>query len=72
MAGITLSELLKKMIEMVTRAAHAAGRKVGLCGQAPSDHPEFAEFLAATGLDSISVTADALPQVVRRLAGKGS
>jgi pyruvate,water dikinase len=52
---------------MVTRAAHAAGRKVGLCGQAPSDHPEFAEFLAEAGLDSISVTADALPNVVRRL-----
>jgi len=58
---------VKKMIQMVTRAAHAAGRKVGLCGQAPSDHPEFAEFLAETGLDSISVTADALPGVVRRL-----
>jgi PEP-utilising enzyme, PEP-binding domain len=58
---------VKKLIEMVTKAAHAAGRKVGLCGQAPSDHPEFAEFLADIGLDSISVTADALPAVVRRL-----
>jgi pyruvate,water dikinase len=52
----------------VTVAAHAAGRKVGLCGQAPSDHPEFATFLADVGLDSISVTADALPGVVRQLA----
>ena len=59
---------VKKLIEMVTAAAHAAGRKVGLCGQAPSDHPAFAEFLADAGLDSISVTADALPRVVRRLA----
>ena len=58
---------VKKLIEMVTRAAHAAGRKVGLCGQAPSDHPEFAEFLADIGLDSISVTADALPTVIKRL-----
>ncbi len=62
---------VKKLIEMVTKAAHAAGRKVGLCGQAPSDHPEFAEFLADTGLDSISVTADALPAVVKRLAKLG-
>ncbi len=62
---------VKKMIQMVTAAAHAAGRKVGLCGQAPSDHPEFATFLADTGLDSISVTADALPNVVRQLAGPG-
>jgi pyruvate,water dikinase len=59
---------VKKLIEMVTKAAHAAGRKVGLCGQAPSDHPEFAEFLADAGLDSISVTADALPGVVKRLS----
>jgi pyruvate,water dikinase len=58
---------VKMLIAMVTKAAHAAGRKVGLCGQAPSDHPEFAEFLADIGLDSISVTADALPIVVRRL-----
>ncbi|HVZ72796.1 MAG TPA: phosphoenolpyruvate synthase [Polyangia bacterium] len=59
---------VEKLIEMVTTVAHAAGRKVGLCGQAPSDHPEFATFLADVGLDSISVTADALPDVVRRLA----
>jgi pyruvate,water dikinase len=59
---------VKKLIAMVTRAAHEAGRKVGLCGQAPSDHPEFAEFLADVGLDSISVTADALVGVIRRLA----
>jgi pyruvate, water dikinase len=59
---------VKELIRMVTRAAHAKGRKVGLCGQAPSDHPEYAEFLAAVGLDSVSVTPDALPGVVRRLA----
>jgi pyruvate,water dikinase len=63
---------VKKLIEMVTKAAHAAGRKVGLCGQAPSDHPEFAEFLADIGLDSISVTADALPNVVRRLGDRAA
>jgi pyruvate,water dikinase len=59
---------VKKLIEMVVRAAHLKGRKVGLCGQAPSDHPEFAEFLAAAGLDSISVAPDALPRVVAHLA----
>ena len=58
---------VKKLNAMVTKAAHAAGRKVGLCGQAPSDHPEFAEFLAEIGLDSLSVTADALPAVIRKL-----
>jgi pyruvate,water dikinase len=58
-----------QLIETVTSVAHAHGRKVGLCGQAPSDHPEFAAFLARIGLDSISVTADAFPRVVARLAG---
>lgn len=58
---------VKRLIEMVITAAHAAGRKVGICGQAPSDHPEFAAFLSQAGIDSISVTPDALPQVTRIL-----
>ena len=59
---------IKSMIRMVVERAHRARRKVGLCGQAPSDHPEFARFLAEVGLDSISVTSDALPQVLRVLS----
>ncbi|MFO0573399.1 MAG: phosphoenolpyruvate synthase [Polyangia bacterium] len=62
---------VKRLIEMVIKDAHAAGRKVGICGQAPSDHPEFAAFLAGAGIDSISVTPDALPQVVRILGTLG-
>ena len=42
------------------RAAHAAGRKIGICGQAPSDYPEFAQFLVAQGIDSISLNPDSL------------
>jgi len=56
------------MIETVIRRAHEAGRPVGLCGQAPSDDPEFAAFLADAGIDSISVTPDRVADVVRRLA----
>jgi len=48
--------------------AHQKGRKVGLCGQAPSDDPAFARLLADIGLDSVSVTSDALPKVVKALA----
>jgi pyruvate,water dikinase len=59
---------VKRLISVVTDVAHAHGRQVGLCGQAPSDHPEFAEFLAEVGLDSVSVTADAFPKVVAVLA----
>ena len=48
--------------------AHKAGAKVGLCGQAPSDHPEFAEFLVECGIDSMSVTPDSFVAVRRRVA----
>lgn len=61
---------VKEMIRMVIERAHKHGRKVGICGQAPSDHPEFGEFLVKAGIDSISVTHDALPELTRRLAVK--
>ena len=54
---------VKTMIAEVIRAAHAAGRKVGLCGQAPSDHPDFARFLVDAGIDSISVNPDSFVAV---------
>ena len=57
-----------RMIEMLLEQAHDAGRPVGLCGQAPSDHPEFAEFLVEAGIDSISVTPDSVPDVLRHVA----
>lgn len=49
-----------KLIAEVIHAAKAAGVKVGLCGQAPSDDPRFARFLVLEGIDSISFNADAL------------
>ena len=48
------------MIATVIRKARKAGVKIGLCGQAPSDFPEFARFLVEEGIDSISFNADAL------------
>jgi pyruvate,water dikinase len=53
--------------ELITRA-HAVGRKVGICGQAPSDHPGFAEFLVAQGIDSISLNPDSVIGVTTRVA----
>jgi pyruvate,water dikinase len=49
-----------EMISMMIKRAHAAGVKIGLCGQAPSDFPEFAQFLVELGIDSISFNSDAL------------
>lgn len=51
---------VKWMISEVIRVAKAKGKKIGLCGQAPSDRPEFARFLIEQGIDSISFNADAL------------
>ena len=48
--------------------AHRAGVKVGICGEAPSNHPEFADMLVKAGIDSISVSPDRLLQVKARVA----
>jgi pyruvate,water dikinase len=61
-------EAVKWMIRNVILAAHEAYAKVGLCGQAPSDHPEFAEFLVACGIDSMSVSPDSFVAVKQRVA----
>ena len=51
-------DAVKTMIASVIRTAKARGRKIGICGQAPSDYPDFAQFLVEKGIDSISVTPD--------------
>ena len=50
----------KDMIQIVIHKARHAGKKIGLCGQAPSDFPEFAQFLVEQGIDSISFNPDAV------------
>jgi pyruvate, water dikinase len=56
------------MIRHVIGEAHQYGAKVGLCGQAPSNHPEFAEFLVECGIDSVSVTPDSFLSVKRHIS----
>ncbi|HZP19299.1 MAG TPA: phosphoenolpyruvate synthase [Bauldia sp.] len=56
------------MIESVITAAHLSGAKIGLCGQAPSDHPDFARFLVRCGIDSISVSPDSFIAVKEKVA----
>ncbi|MFS2104681.1 phosphoenolpyruvate synthase [Ralstonia sp. Ralssp135] len=61
-------DAVKWMIQSVITKAHEAGAHVGLCGQAPSDHPEFAAFLVECGIDSISVSPDSFIAVKRTVA----
>ena len=59
---------VRRMITTLIQRAHAADRPVGLCGQAPSDHPDFAEFLVEAGIDSISVIPDSVADVIQHVA----
>jgi pyruvate,water dikinase len=54
------NEAVRRTIAQVIRASHDARRKIGICGQAPSDYPDFARFLVEQGIDSISLNPDSL------------
>jgi pyruvate,water dikinase len=56
------------MISEAIQKAHAAGIKIGICGQAPSNYPEFAAFLVDEGIDSISLNPDSFLVTLRRIA----
>jgi len=59
---------VKKLIRQVIQVAHKNKRKIGICGQAPSDYPEFAEFLVQEGIDSISLNPDTVLKTRERIA----
>lgn len=59
---------VKWMISRVIAEAGKAGAKIGICGQAPSDYPDFAAFLVDCGIDSISVTPDSFVAVKQKVA----
>ena len=56
---------VERMVSMAIEAAHKAGKKIGICGQAPSDYPEFARFLVEKGISSISLNADTVLQTTQ-------
>ena len=59
---------VKQQIRQLIAAAHQAGKKVGICGQAPSDYPEFAAFLIREGIDAISLNPDSVVATLKRVA----
>jgi pyruvate,water dikinase len=54
------NEGVKEMVRMVIEKAKKNNRKIGICGQAPSDYPEFARFLVELGIDSLSLNPDSV------------
>ncbi|MFP4477235.1 MAG: phosphoenolpyruvate synthase [Desulfatibacillaceae bacterium] len=58
------NDAVKRQIATLIEEAHKQGRKVGICGQAPSDYPEFAAFLVEQGIDTISLNPDSVLQVL--------
>ena len=59
---------MRTLIAAAIHDARRVGRKIGLCGQAPSDYPEFAKFLVECGIDSMSLNPDAVLRTTRLVA----
>ena len=59
---------MKRTISMLMETAKKHKVKVGICGQGPSDFPDFAQFLVDLGIDSISVTPDSLVKTVKAIS----
>ncbi|WP_066375448.1 phosphoenolpyruvate synthase [Anabaena sp. CA = ATCC 33047] len=62
------SPAVKQMVKMAIDAAKKHHRKIGICGQAPSDYPEFAEFLVEQGIDSMSLNPDSVLKTMLQVA----
>jgi pyruvate,water dikinase len=60
-------EAVKTMLRNVIQTAKDSGTKIGICGQGPSDFPDFAQFLVELGIDSISVTPDSVLKTTRAI-----
>jgi len=61
-------DAVKTLIRNVIKIAHKHKKKIGICGQAPSDYPEFADFLVREGIDSISLNPDTVVSARQRIA----
>jgi len=59
---------VKRMVQQVIQTAKVHHRKIGICGQAPSDYPEFARFLVEQGIDSISLNPDSVLKTILEIA----
>ena len=62
------NEGVKRMVKLAIETAKKKGRKIGICGQAPSDYPEFAKFLVELGIDSMSLNPDSVLKTLLMVA----
>ncbi|ACK67230.1 phosphoenolpyruvate synthase [Rippkaea orientalis PCC 8801] len=62
------NEAVKRMVKLAIKTAQEKGRKIGICGQAPSDYPEFAKFLVELGIDSMSLNPDSVLKTLLMVA----
>ncbi len=60
-------DAVKELLKMAIKACNAEGKYVGICGQGPSDHPDFAEWLIAEGIQSVSLNPDTVVATWQRL-----
>jgi pyruvate,water dikinase len=62
------NEAVKKLLAMAIQTAKKRGKYVGICGQGPSDHPDFAAWLVEQGIDSVSLNPDTVIETWMYLA----
>jgi pyruvate,water dikinase len=62
------NDAVRWMIERAIDAARSAGKPIGICGQAPSDYPDFAAWLVERGIDSIALNPDTAIKTALRVA----
>jgi pyruvate, water dikinase len=68
--GDERNEAVKEMISQIIKVCKKNKKYVGICGQAPSDFPEFAEFLTKQGIESISLNPDSVIKTILALGKK--
>ena len=61
---------MKRLIRQVIKVANEKGKYIGICGQAPSDYPEFATFLVEAGIHSMSLNPDTVVKTTLAIAEK--
>ena len=66
------NDAVKTMIAQVIRTCRERGRKIGICGQAPSDYPDFAQFLVEQGIESITLNPDTVLKTTLAIVEKES